>query len=91
MGINLGSFLRLALNSKGRLSLSRALYNGLIEKHQVTPCLNEFVLSFGFRQQEYDFAPPPCRYRTFHSVSENDGSLDSTYGELTFFFMYIRN
>ncbi|KAF2503366.1 hypothetical protein BU16DRAFT_521949 [Lophium mytilinum] len=56
-------FIRFTRNSNSRLSPSQTLFDGLLHKFSINPRFKEFVMSFGQKNKEYDFAPPTCRFR----------------------------
>lgn len=71
-------FIRFTRNSHSRLSASRSLFDKLVTKYDVTPRFREFVMSFGFKTKEFDFAPPTLRYRDIDApVSMPNGAGDA--------------
>jgi hypothetical protein len=65
-------FLRLSRNSRSRLLASRKLFDGIAKQYGVTSRFKEFVVSHGFKLQEYEYAPPACRYRTLRSSTSDE-------------------
>lgn len=76
-------FIRFTRNSNSRLSPSRDLFDGLMETFSINPRFQEFVMSFGLKFQEHDFAPPSLRFRNLLSASTQDHSkqgFECAYG-----------
>ncbi|CZR64137.1 uncharacterized protein PAC_14034 [Phialocephala subalpina] len=55
------SFIR-QKNSNSRLLINDHLFTALIESNNIFDEFEDFVLSFGWKQREYDVGPPPCRF-----------------------------
>jgi len=71
------SFLRHTSNSNSRLSPSKHLFDGLVGKYDISPRFQEFVMSFGFKRKEYDYAPPASKVRIYEDKTTRlDSSKD---------------
>jgi len=46
----------------------------------INPRFKEFVMSFGYKNKEYDFAPPACRFRLLYPLS-SEGCQVKGYGK----------
>lgn len=68
-------FIRFTLNSNSRLSPSRVLFEGLMDCFSINPRFKEFIMSFGYKNKEYDFAPPACRFRLLYPLSPEGCSI----------------
>lgn len=55
------SFIR-QKNSNSRLLINDHLFTALFECNNIFDEFGDFVLSFGWKQREYDVGPPPCRF-----------------------------
>ncbi|KAF2805158.1 uncharacterized protein BDZ99DRAFT_574767 [Mytilinidion resinicola] len=78
-------FIRFTRNSNSRLSPSQALFDGLLHKFSVNPRFKEFVMSFGQKNKEYDFAPPTCRFR----FSKGDKAMKTKQYECLYGLRYV--